>query len=92
MPIDSVRLGLSGGILTGIFMFVTTLIALATEYGAEYLEHFVRLYPGFHVTVGGSLLGLVYGFITGFVGFFLLAWLYNLLGPLQEDEENSADL
>ena len=65
------------------------LLALATGYGAESLFSLADLYPGFRVTVGGSLLGLVYGFMSGFIGFFLLAWLYNLLGPLQDDEEQS---
>lgn len=89
MHLDSVRLGLSGGILSGIFMFLATLFAMATEYGRSYLEMAGSIYPGFDVTVGGSLLGFVYGFINGFVTLFLLGWLYNLLGPRLDEEELS---
>jgi len=85
MNLDPVRLGLAGGILTGVTIFVMTLLCLVSEYGKEFLGMISSIYPGFEVTLVGSLLGFVYGFIDGFVALFLLACIYNLLGPHKQN-------
>jgi hypothetical protein len=36
-------------------------------------------YIGFGPTLGGALIGAVWGFAVGFVFFAVAAWLYNLL-------------
>lgn len=73
------RLGLSGGILWGLSMFICTILAIYTGYTAKFLELMADLYPGYSITWWGTIVGLVYGFIDAFVGLFLLAWLYNKL-------------
>ncbi len=75
--LDAKRLGLAGGILWGLFMFIVTLFSLYTGYAVQWMGIMEGIYPGFHVTLLGSVLGLVYGFVDGFIGFFLLAWIYN---------------
>lgn len=75
--LDPKRLGLAGGILGGLFMLVFTLISVFTGYAHDGLVHFSSFYPGYTVTVGGSVVGLIYGFIDGFVWLYLLAWVYN---------------
>ncbi|MAH42702.1 hypothetical protein CL614_03180 [archaeon] len=77
MPLNAKALGLAGGVLTGVCLFITTLVAAGTGYGAGLLNIFVSIYPAYDISVTGSVLGLIYGFIDGFVGLFVLAWLYN---------------
>jgi hypothetical protein len=82
--LDPVRLGLAAGVIGGVGTFLTTLFAIATGYAHEYLLSLASIYPGYDVSVNGSVLGLVYGFLGGFIGLFLLGWVYNLLGPKKE--------
>jgi len=77
--LDSKKLGLAGGILAGVCMFVFTLIGVWTGYGAKWMEMMGNIYPGYSMTVGGSIVGFIYGFIDGFVSLFLLSWIYNRL-------------
>lgn len=71
------RLGLAGGILWGVAMFLMTLANIFFGYGGLWLGLMANVYPGYDVSYFGSLVGLVYGFVDGFVGLYLLAWLYN---------------
>jgi hypothetical protein len=76
------RLGLAGGILWSVSVFITTLLGLYVDHYANHWIHMVMsIYPGYSVSWPGAFLGAIYGFIDGFVGLFLLAWLYNRLIP-----------
>lgn len=79
MTINSRNLGLSGGILWGLSMLVTTLICLGTGYGSDFLNVMAGIYPGYSVSLPGSVVGLIYGFLDGFIGLYVLAWIYNRL-------------
>jgi hypothetical protein len=50
-----------------------------TGYSTEFLNLIASIYPGYSISWSGSIVGLAYGFADGFVGLFLLAWLYNKL-------------
>ena len=77
--VDSRRLGLAGGILFGLSMFISTILSLYTGYGSQFLEFIGMIYPGYTISWEGSLIGLVYGFIGAATGLSLLGWLYNKL-------------
>lgn len=81
MKLNSVKLGLAGGILWALMLFVMTWLAMYTNYGMLWLVQWTDIYPGYDFTPVGSLLGLIYGFIDGFICLFLLGWIYNLLKP-----------
>jgi hypothetical protein len=74
------RLGLAGGILWGISLFLMTLLSIWTQYGSQFLSLVADIYPGYSTTPAGSIIGLFWGFLDGFLGLFILAWLYNKLG------------
>ncbi len=79
MKIKPAYAGLAGGIVWGGAMFLATLISVfAGGYASDFLSMMASIYPGYSITVMGSLIGLVYGFIDLFIAFFLIAWLYNL--------------
>lgn len=77
--IDARRLGFAAGILWGLSMFVWTLVAMHMGYGMSCLTMMVEMYPGFEISMGGALVGLIYGFFDGFISLFLLGWIYNKL-------------
>jgi len=74
------RFGLAAGILWGLCLSVITLISVGTGYGTEFLNMIASIYPGYGISLLGSVIGLVYGFIDGFIGLYIFAWLYNWLG------------
>lgn len=75
--INPTKLGLAGGILWGFSIFICTILSLYTGYSKEFLEIITGVYPGYTISGVGSVVGLIYGFFDGFVGLYLLAWLYN---------------
>ncbi len=77
--IDAKRLGVAGGLLWAIFLFVWTLIANNNGYGQGWLDLLSEIYLGYSVSTTGAFIGLLWGFVDGFIGLFLLAWLYNWL-------------
>lgn len=81
--IHSVKLGTAGGILWGFCMFICTILAVYTGYASQFLNMMVDIYPGYTISWVGAIVGMMYGFIDGFVGLFLLGWLYNHL-PIKE--------
>lgn len=79
MKLNARNLGLAAGILWAAVMLVMTLISAGTGYSGEFLKMMASIYPGYRVSVAGSIIGLVYGFVDGFVGLYLFAKLYNWL-------------
>jgi hypothetical protein len=79
MTLNPKNFGLAGGILWGLCMLVITLISVETGYAAGFLNMMASIYPGYSISLLGSVIGLVYGFIDGFIGLYIFAWLYNWL-------------
>jgi hypothetical protein len=70
-------LGLAIGIVWGLGIFVTTLLAVAQGSGLT-LSLLKAFYYGYNISVGGAFVGMFWGFIHGFVCGALIAWLYNM--------------
>lgn len=81
MKLNILALALAVGIVWGIYLFLVGLAAAAglnlPWFNAGIVEKLSVVYFGYSATVGGALLGLLYGFICGFVGTLPIAWLYN---------------
>ena len=71
------KLALAGGILWGISLFLTTIVSIYTGYAHMFLSIFEGVYPWYDISWPGSFSGLICGFIDAFIGFYVLAWLYN---------------
>ena len=79
MKLDVKAFALTCGILWGLGLFVITWWIIAFE-GATGDPTFIgRLYRGYAISPIGSLVGLIWAAIDGFVGGAIFAWLYNLL-------------
>lgn len=77
--LDAKRLGIAGGIVGAVWMFLLTLIAMYTGYGAQMLGTTGSMYPGYSITIGGAIVGLIFGFIDGFLVFYFIGLIYNKL-------------
>ncbi len=79
LRLDRVAFGLSLGMTSATLLFLLTL-ALVLKGGdvvgpnLQLLSHY---FPGYSVSVSGSMLGLAYGFATGFVAGWAFAFLRN---------------
>ena len=76
--LNAKSLGLAGGVLWGISMFIMTFAGVYSGYGTRFLQIMVDVYPGYEISVTGSFFGLAYGFVDGFIGLYLFGWLYNM--------------
>ncbi|MFQ6036459.1 MAG: bacteriophage holin [Sedimentisphaerales bacterium] len=86
MLLNPKNLGLAGAIIWGLCIFITTLVSLGTGYAEEFLNVLASIYPGYKVSLLGSLIGLAYGLFDGFVDLFILAWIYNWLEKKKASE------
>jgi hypothetical protein len=78
--LDRLALGLSMGTVAGMLLFLATMI-LVLKGGAVVgpnLQLLDQYFPGYSVTMSGSLLGLGYGFFAGFAGGWGFAFLRNI--------------
>jgi hypothetical protein len=69
------------GLLTGVVLFVAT-VFLALRDGPNAGPHLGLLsqyFPGYSVTIMGSLVGFFYAFLVGATAGFLLSGIYNRL-------------
>lgn len=79
--LNPIKLGISGGILWGLCMFICTILAIYFGYSTKFLYVMADIYPGYTISWWGTIVGFIYGFLDAFIGLFLLAWIYNKLKP-----------
>jgi hypothetical protein len=72
-------LGISGGLIWGISLFVMTWVSMWTGYAGAFLGIIESIYPGYEVSGIGSWIGLGYGFVDAFIFFWLLAAIHNCI-------------
>ena len=79
-PCLSVRgFALAGGLLWGFGVLFLGLAALYVDgWGQAIVNLLDSIYVGYEATPIGSLIGGVWGFIDGFIGSAVFAWLYNM--------------
>ena len=85
MQLNAVVSGLVTGLLAGLGLLVATLylVVKGGEVVGPHLSLLGQYFPGYSVTVMGSLVGFVYAFIVGFAIAYLVATLYNWLSGLR---------
>lgn len=70
-------LGLGMGVVWGVMMLLMGFVSMHGTYGQAFFTMMASLYPGYAATVGGSFMGLLWGFVDGFISGVLIAVLYN---------------
>lgn len=75
------RFAITGGVIWGLSLLITTLVSLYTgEYAKAFLASISSIYPGYSISLAGSVIGLLYGFFDVFIGVYIFAWVYKLVG------------
>ena len=77
--LDRAAFGFSLGTMAGILLALATLVLVLKggETVGPNLQLLSQYFPGYSVTTQGSLLGLAYGFVSGFIGGWGFACLRN---------------
>jgi hypothetical protein len=75
--LDRTAFGAAVGTLLGLLIFCATIFVLVKDGsgGGSNLGLLAQYYPGYTVTIAGAFVGLVYGFVSG----FLVGWFIALL-------------
>ncbi|MBA2260859.1 MAG: hypothetical protein H0W18_18380 [Acidobacteria bacterium] len=77
-PIHKGALGVATGLVTGLFIFVVTVLhVIAQPAGGLPLELLGQYFHGYTVTWLGALVGFLWGVVTGFVMGFFGAFVRN---------------
>lgn len=72
------NLGMAVGIVWGVSAFLLAILSMHFNYGTPVVRLLSSVYIGYVSTFGGAFIGLLWGFVDGFVGGALIAWIYNL--------------
>jgi len=78
MRLSAVALGISLGLVSGLFMMLFAMAAWRWGYGTSMMTQYTSMLPGFDATLTGSFIGLAWGFLEGFIVGVIWAWIYNL--------------
>ncbi len=79
LKLNSVKFGLSGGIIYSVFVLLISLFAGTFPTWEKLIFECYGLLGYSVSSFLGVLLGMIYGFIDGFIVLFVLSWLYNKL-------------
>ena len=79
--LDTLALGISIGTLFGLMIFLATnfLVIKGAEPVGPNLALLNQYFIGYELTPNGSLIGLFYGFVSGFILGWLIAFLRNTI-------------
>jgi hypothetical protein len=81
LRLNTIATAVGLGMLFGVVLFVTTLfLALRDgEYAGPHLGLLGQYFPGYSVTILGSVVGFFYAFLVGGTAGFVLSAVYNRL-------------
>jgi hypothetical protein len=79
-PVHKLALGIAVGLVTGALLFAVTAFHVAMQPGGELeLGLLAQYFYGFDVSWRGAFVALGWGFVTGFVGGWFVAFVRNLI-------------
>ena len=79
MQLNIKAFSFASGIFWGLGLFVGTWWLILLEGVTNDRTFIGRIYPGFSLSPGGSVMGLLWGLVDGAICGAIFAWLYNRL-------------
>lgn len=79
LKLNACKLALAVGIVWAVGVFLMALIAMSNGYGMQFVDFMSSFYIGYKADLAGAFMGLIWGFLDGFIGTYIIAWLYNKL-------------
>ena len=90
MKLNVKAFGLACGIMWGLGLFAMTWWIIGFDGATGEVTLLGRLYRGYNISPAGSVVGLVWAVVDGFVGGAIFAWLYNrIAGGCASKEEHA---
>ena len=89
MKLNVKAFGLACGLIWGLGLFILTWWVLIFEGNSAPPTIITQVYRGYSISPVGSVIGLIWAFIDGWIGGLIFAWLYNFLaagGPRKNPE------
>ena len=79
LKLDRLAFGISLGTAGGMLLFLATLVLVLKggDVIGPNLQLLSQYFPGYEVSMSGSMVGLFYGFASGFIGGWTFAFLRN---------------
>ena len=78
MKLNPRALAITAGIFWGVVVMLATWWVMLFDTGGQTIRLLQNFYIGYSVSIVGSLLGLVWGFVDGLICGYIFASLYNL--------------
>ena len=82
MKLNVKALAITSGLVWGIGLFLLTWWIIFFDGATGEVTIIGRLYRGYSISPGGSVIGLIWGLIDGMIGGAIFAWLYNLISGM----------
>jgi hypothetical protein len=79
MKLNEKAFALSAGVVWGLVVFLATIIMVLKGYPGKTISNLGGLYIGYSVSYVGSVIGLIWGFVTMAAAAWVFALLYNKL-------------
>lgn len=77
MKLSIKAFALTCGILWGLAILLITWWMLLMGAQGGLISDLSSFYPGYSYSWGGAVVGLIWGFVEGFIVGAIFAWLYN---------------
>jgi hypothetical protein len=81
MKLNIKAFALAAGLVWGFNWFILTWWMILFDGATHEVTLLGRMYRGFTLSPGGSLVALLYGFVDGFFIGLMVAWIYNKIAP-----------
>jgi hypothetical protein len=79
MKLNVKAFALTSGIVWGLGLFFLTWWVMAFDGATGEPTLIGQVYRGYNISPMGSIVGLIWAFIDGWVGGAIFAWLYNII-------------
>jgi len=87
MKLDVKAFAITCAVIWGLGLFALTWWIIAFDGATGEVTLIGRLYRGYNISPGGSVIGLLWAVLDGFVGGAVFAWVYNWFA---RQKQNSA--
>ena len=90
MKLNIMAFALTCGIIWGLGLFLITWWIIMFEGASGDPTLIGLVYRGYEISPTGSIIGLAWGFVDGWVGGVVFVWLYNRLVSTMSKEGSAA--
>jgi len=87
MKLNVMALALACGLIWGLGILFMTWFVIALDGSTGEITVLSRVYRGYNISLGGSIIGMGWGLVDGFLGGLVLAGLYNQFLPKPKPAE-----